>query len=180
MIWVHNELCIFEVKWLKSWTYNNSTLSYKIDIQNFLSHSLFHIKRLKRMVCEICFWYSKTCVKRPLKNRQIKILMTNDSLMKAKSIAECSPLSILQYIWPALSDNWSWKPIFDLFESDHFTQVLLYIKELKSCYILYIIESSGSTYSNVSGFSGMSISFDSQVPPPSSQIWPTSLACNIA
>ena len=27
-------------------------------------------------------------------------------------------LSILQYFWPALSDNLSWKPIFDLFESD--------------------------------------------------------------
>ena len=28
--------------------------------------------------------------------------MTNGSLMKVKSIAECSPLSILQYFWPAL------------------------------------------------------------------------------
>ena len=33
--------------------------------------------------------YSKTCVKRPLKNGQ-KILMTNGSLMKVESIAECS------------------------------------------------------------------------------------------
>ena len=33
--------------------------------------------------------------------------MTNDSLMKVKSIAECSPWSILQYFWLALSDNWS-------------------------------------------------------------------------
>ena len=33
---------------------------------------------------------------------------------------------ILQYFWPALSDNWSWKPIFRLFEGGHFTQVLLY------------------------------------------------------
>ena len=38
--------------------------------------------------------YSKTCVKRPLKSRQAKILMTNGSLMKVESIAECS---ILQY-----------------------------------------------------------------------------------
>ena len=37
----------------------------------------------------VYFIYSKTCVKRPLKNRQTKILMTNGSLMKAKSIAEC-------------------------------------------------------------------------------------------
>ena len=52
--------------------------------------------------------------------------MTNGSLMKVKSIAECSPWSILQYFWPALSDNWSWKPIFGLSENGHFTQVLLY------------------------------------------------------
>ena len=49
--------------------------------------------------------YSKTCLKRPLKNRQTKILMTNGSLMKVESIAECSPWSILQYFWPALSDD---------------------------------------------------------------------------
>ena len=33
------------------------------------------------------------------------ILMTNKSLMKVDSIAECSLWSILQYFWPALSDN---------------------------------------------------------------------------
>ena len=41
--------------------------------------------------------YSRTCVKRILKNRQNKILMTNGSLMKVESIAECSPWSILHY-----------------------------------------------------------------------------------
>ena len=51
--------------------------------------------------------------------------MTNGSLMKVESIAEFSPWSILQYFWPALSDNWSLKPIFGLFESGRFTQVLL-------------------------------------------------------
>ena len=60
------------------------------------------------------FKYSKTCVKWPLKNRQTKILMANVSLMKVKSIAECSHWSIMQYFWPALSDNWSWKPISGL------------------------------------------------------------------
>ena len=54
-----------------------------------------------------------------------KVLMTNGSLMKVESIAECSPC-ILQYFWPALSDNWSWKPFFGLFESGRFRQVLLY------------------------------------------------------
>ena len=55
-----------------------------------------------------------------------KILMTNGSLLKVKSIAECFPWSILQYFWPVLSDHLSWEPIFCLFESGHFTQVLLY------------------------------------------------------
>ena len=45
--------------------------------------------------------YSKICIKLPLKKKaKTKILMTNGSLMKVKSIAECSP-------WPALSSNWS-------------------------------------------------------------------------
>ena len=34
--------------------------------------------------------YSKTCLKRPLKNRQTKILVTNGSLMKIESVAELS------------------------------------------------------------------------------------------
>ena len=39
--------------------------------------------------------YSKTCLQRPLKNRQNKDLndKINGSLMKVKSIAECSPWS---------------------------------------------------------------------------------------
>ena len=45
--------------------------------------------------------------------------------MKVESIAECSPWSILQYFWPALSNNLSWI-FFFVFESGYFTQVLLY------------------------------------------------------
>ena len=45
--------------------------------------------------------------------------------MKVVSIGEYSPWSILQYFSPALSDNWSWKPIFGLLESGPFTKVLL-------------------------------------------------------
>ena len=41
--------------------------------------------------------YSKTCVKRPLKIDNTKILMTNGSLKKVESIAECSRWSIRQY-----------------------------------------------------------------------------------
>ena len=64
--------------------------------------------------------------------------MTNDSLMKVQSIAECSPWSILQYFWPALSDNWSGKPISGLFESGHFRQVLLYFIIPKSHLYTYL------------------------------------------
>ena len=46
--------------------------------------------------------------------------MTNGSLMKVKSIAECSQ-SILQYFLPPLSKNWSWKPILSLFEVAFYT-----------------------------------------------------------
>ena len=40
--------------------------------------------------------------------------MTNGSLMKVENIAECSHWSILQYFWPALSDNRSENLIFGL------------------------------------------------------------------
>ena len=42
-----------------------------------------------------------------LKIDKTKVLKTNGSLMKVESIAECSPWSILQYFWPALSDTLS-------------------------------------------------------------------------
>ena len=76
--------------------------------------------------------YSNTRLKRPFKNRQYKGLMANGSLMKVKSIAEC----ILQYFWPALSDDWAWKPIICLFESGRFRQVLLYITFLQLTSVL--------------------------------------------
>ena len=41
--------------------------------------------------------YSKTCLKQPLKKDKTKILIINGSLMKVKSIAKCSPWSILRY-----------------------------------------------------------------------------------
>ena len=41
--------------------------------------------------CTNKYEYSKTCVKRPLKNSQLgnKYLISNGSLMKVESIAEC-------------------------------------------------------------------------------------------
>ena len=59
-----------------------------------------------------------------------KTLMTNGSLIKVESIAECSPWSILQYFWPALSDNRSWKPILVFYLSGRLRQVLLYLYAL--------------------------------------------------
>ena len=73
-----------------------------------------------------------------LRRGKSKMLMANDSFMKVESITECSPCitecspwSILLYFWPALSEYWSWKPIFSLFESGCFTQILLYLYKLK-------------------------------------------------
>ena len=51
--------------------------------------------------------------------------MSNGSLMKVESIAECSKGSIRQNFWPALSDNLSWKPILVFFLSGRLRQVLL-------------------------------------------------------
>ena len=56
--------------------------------------------------------------------------MTNGVLMKVESIAECSPWSILQYFWPAFSDNWSWKPMCGLLQSGRFTQVFHYMYQV--------------------------------------------------
>ena len=46
--------------------------------------------------------YSKTCENGHSKIDKTKILMTNDSLMKVKSIAKCSPWRFLQYFLLAL------------------------------------------------------------------------------
>ena len=76
------------------------------------------------LALQLFIWpYSNTCEKRPLKKDTIHISMTNNSLMMVESISECSPWSILQYFWPAFSDNWSWKPIISIFECGQFSQV---------------------------------------------------------
>ena len=71
--------------------------------------------------------YSKTNIKQPLSKRQKLFFKTNYSLMQVKSITECSKGSILQYFWPSLSYHLSLRPLFCLFLSGRFTQVLLYI-----------------------------------------------------
>ena len=51
--------------------------------------------------------------------------MTNGSLMKVESIAECSPWSILQYFWSPLRDSLE-NQFLVIFESGRFTQNLMY------------------------------------------------------
>ena len=46
--------------------------------------------------------------------------------MQVKSIAECSPWSILQYFQPSLSYHLSLRSLFCLFLSGRLRQVLLY------------------------------------------------------
>ena len=55
-----------------------------------------------------------------------KELKTAGSLMKVERCAKCSPCSILQYFWPALSDN-HLKTKFWSFKSGLLRQVLLYV-----------------------------------------------------
>ena len=69
---------------------------------------------------DLYWWPILKCTVNPVlsghsKTDKTKILMTNCKLMKVESIAECSPWSILQYFWYALSKTRSWKPIFGLF-----------------------------------------------------------------
>ena len=75
-----------------------------------------------------------------------KILMTNDSLMKVESIAECSLWSILQYFWPALSDNRYWKPIFVIFWRGRLRQVFLYFIDKMVTKVMYYIECTTITH----------------------------------
>ena len=79
--------------------------------------------------CSLTFFiYSKTFVKRPLSERP-QIGFQDQLLLNAgQSIAECSKGSILQYLRPSLSYHMSLRPLFCLFLSGHFTQVLLYFE----------------------------------------------------
>ena len=70
--------------------------------------------------------YSKTCVKRPPQKDRKLVFKTNYRLMQVKSTAECSMGSILQYFRPSLSYHLLLKPLFCLFLSGRFTQILLY------------------------------------------------------
>ena len=102
------------------------------------------------------------------------ILMTNGSLVKVESIAECSPWSILQYFWPAWSDYWSWKPIFGLFESGS------YCIELNNSLLCYMGGSRGETMgSRTPGKSQVAIDFlrNTGKEPPRKAIGPLGSNC---
>ena len=75
----------------------------------------------------LCLKYSETCLKRPLKHRQNKGLKDNGSLMKVKSIAECSKREHSAIFSTCISNNRSLKPIFGLLLSDRLRQVLPYL-----------------------------------------------------
>ena len=74
----------------------NWTFKYHIrDSKNWVDIiwwciSLEVVTRLNKMHTKTILLYSKICLQQPLKNRQKKILTSNSSLMKVKSIAECS------------------------------------------------------------------------------------------
>ena len=104
------------VIWLFSSEKNNKTVKYKNSI----------------WVSTWDFGTIKPVLSSHLKIDKTKVLMENGSLMKVKSIAECSPWSILQYFWPALSNNWYWKPILVFFLSGPLRQVLLYLSHCQA------------------------------------------------
>ena len=71
--------------------------------------------------------YSKTCVNGHSQNDQKMVFKTDYRLIQVKSITECSKGSNLQYLRPSLSYQLSLRPLFCLFLSGRFTQVLLYV-----------------------------------------------------
>ena len=81
--------------------------------------------RLDQTCDELMMYRKKPVLSSLSKIDKTKLLKwQNGSLMKVESIiAECSKGSILQYFWPALSDNRSWKSIFGLLLSGCLRQV---------------------------------------------------------
>ena len=94
--------------------------------------SIFHecitgVKRLIFLLHKIkLIWYSKTCLKQPLK-RPIIGFQDRLSLNAGQKYCRMLQESILQYFRPSLSYNLSLRPLFCLFLSGHLRQVLLYL-----------------------------------------------------
>ena len=67
-------------------------MSQKLNYFELMSISKIKVRNLMFdcILDHFTIIYSKTCLKRPLKIDKANVLMTNDSLMKVKCIAECS------------------------------------------------------------------------------------------
>ena len=75
--------------------------------------------------CHISHVYSKTCLKRSLKKNTKMIFNTEYRVMQVKSLAECSPWSILLYFRPSLSYHFRIKTFVLYILNDSLRQVLL-------------------------------------------------------
>ena len=70
--------------------------------------------------------YSETCLKRPLKNRQNKDFNDKWWLNEGQKYCRMLPLEHSTILLACIIQFLVLKPIFGLFESGRFTQVLLY------------------------------------------------------
>ena len=112
-MWQHCKQMLYEIK-------DERKFKYFAPMQFCLIQRRFKItsrwqKSLRHLVANLNKMSTiKPVLSGPSKIDKTTTLMINGSLMKVESIAECSHWSILQYFWPALSNNRSWKPIFGL------------------------------------------------------------------
>ena len=114
----------FYSRWLTS-------LGLGAYIDNFHELGLSQMHHLDDFSLEVSFtMLIAFTVKRVLSGTQKEhhklVFNTNYRLMQVKSIAECSNGSILQYFRPSLSYHFPLRPLFCLFLSGCFRQVLLY------------------------------------------------------
>ena len=88
------------------------------------------------MILPVIKYYSKTCLKWPLSKKPKMVFNANYRLMKVKSIAECSPWSILHYLRPSLSHHLSLRSLFCIFLIVCLRQVLLFCASGRSIFML--------------------------------------------
>ena len=93
-------------------------------------YKFLNVKEKKYVPESPAFSQEKGLVKPVLSSHSKRIpklvFKTNFHLLQVKSIAECSPWSILQYFRPSLSYHLSIRFLFCLFLSGRLRQVLLY------------------------------------------------------
>ena len=106
---------------------------------------------LSRVTRFLTMWYSKTCLKRPLKRRQKKSFQDLWSLNAGKKYCRMLLWSILQYFWLALRYQMAFRPLFCLFLSGRLRHVSLCLHSVWSepllvVWIFYKGSSSESTF----------------------------------